>query len=139
MTTINKLCWFLLLCLWAACENEKRSANIQPGIYVNHSESAYSIANDTIAIISEGSGENTYQVIRRTGFRRILAGKLLAPEYLLKRFTGIWDSQKQMMQLTENGIYLIFSPDARTLRIQNTEYRLLNHPNLPDQQQGRGL
>jgi len=91
-----------------------------PGTYVNQAQSAYSIADDTLIIAKLN---NTYAVTRRTSFRRIVSGQLQPGQYKTGNFTGLWDQDKQVVQLAQNGIILVFDGDS--LRVQNSVYHKL--------------
>ena len=110
----------------AACnsKNDKAIESI-PGTYVNHAQSLYSIADDTLQIIQDGGNENSYLISRKTGFRRILNGKLQPEEHQVKSFNGLWDEKKQILQITQSEIVLIFQPDRKKMTLQNSEYKKL--------------
>jgi hypothetical protein len=117
MKTLIKI-MLLPISLWTACTNHK-TTNFIPGIYVNHAQSAYSIADDTLVItLNQGN----YTLIRRTGFCRIKDGKPQPAEHKTKSFTGIWDNQKQTLQITQNGILVQFRPGENDLLIENSVY-----------------
>jgi major membrane immunogen (membrane-anchored lipoprotein) len=115
----------LPISLLAACGNKAQTIDFIPGTYVNHAQSAYSIADDTLVIIPDALTQTNYHIIRKTGFRRIKDSKLRPVEHRVKSFTGLWDEQKQTMQITQNGVLLLFHPDQNKLLIQNSEYRKL--------------
>jgi hypothetical protein len=116
----------LPISLWAACTNkQKQIKDAIPGTYVNQAQSAYSVANDTLVIQADPLTENNFQVTRKTGYRRILNGQPGPEEHQSKTFSGIWDDSKQTLQLTQNGIILLFGPGARQLEVQNSKYRRL--------------
>jgi hypothetical protein len=108
----------------AACTQSQKVANSIPGIYVNHAESAYSIADDTL-VIAENGGTNNYQVTRKTTYQRKADNKLRAPQHKVKNYTAVWDQDKQTLQITQNGTILLFRPDENKLLIENSEYRKL--------------
>ncbi|MDB5159559.1 MAG: hypothetical protein JWR50_4266 [Mucilaginibacter sp.] len=124
MKTLLKI-MLLPISLWAACTNTK-TTNFIPGTYVNHAESAYSIADDTLVITAAPQNPNSYQVTRKTAFSRKVANQLQPPEHKLKSFMTIWDADKQSLQLTQNGTVILFQPDNNTLRVENSEYRKIN-------------
>jgi hypothetical protein len=109
----------------AACSHSPSATNFIPGTYVNHAQSAYSIADDTLVIKPDVLKENRYQVTRKTGFSRVLNGQLQPAEHQLKVFNAVWDEQKQILQITQNGITLLFQPGANQLMVQNSKYRKL--------------
>jgi hypothetical protein len=113
----------LPISLWTACTNsQKQTRDFIPGIYVTQAKSEYSIASDTLVIAKTG---NNYAVTRKTGFHRIASGQLMPEAHKAKSFTGIWDAQKQTLQLSENGIIILFQPAANQLEVQNSKYRKL--------------
>jgi hypothetical protein len=97
----------LPISLWAGCGNR----NFTPGTYVNHAESAYSVADDTLVINSD------YQVTHRTGFRR-KGGQW---QQQTKTYAAVWDETKHSLQLTGNGLVMVFRGDE--VIIGNTIYR----------------
>ena len=126
MKTLFVKIMLLPVSLLAACSGKNdRIVETIPGTYVNHAQSPYSIANDTLQIIQDPASGNTYQISRRTGFRRIVGGKLLPEEHKFKSLSGIWDEQKQVLQITQSEIILIFHPDGKKMILQNSEYRKL--------------
>src|SRR6202012_4476408 len=90
-----------LAMLFAACTQSKLTNSI-PGIYVNHAESAYSIADDTL-IIAGDNGSTNYHVTRRTTFWRKDDNKVQPPEHKVKNYSAVWDKDKQTLQITQNG------------------------------------
>lgn len=99
--------------LWAACTNVKKTQDFVPGTYVNHAESKYSIADDTLVITPD------YQVTRHTTYNR----RDGVPRKLVKHFTGVWDAGKQTLELTQTGTLLLFRPGE--LILGNNIYRKL--------------
>jgi len=130
----------LPISLWAACTSKQQQIkDFIPGTYVNHAKSEYSVADDTLVINADALTETGYQVTRKTGFSRILNGKPGPEQHQVKSFTGIWDEQKQTLQITQNGILLLFQPGANGLEVQNSKYKKLTSPSLPGRDLGRGL
>jgi len=114
----------LPISLLAACNSKSHQIkDFIPGTYVNQAQSVYSMANDTLEITPDAQTENSYHIIRKTGFNRVLDGKLQPQEHKVKAFTGIWDEQKQTVTITQNGIVLVFQPGGNKLMIENSEYR----------------
>jgi major membrane immunogen (membrane-anchored lipoprotein) len=120
-TVINMI--MLPLSLLAACSNpQKQVKDFVPGTYVSHAQSAYSIADDTLVIKADPLTEEHYQVTRKTGFRRLPNGE---PQYKSKNFSGTYDEQRGTLQLTENGLVILFQPAGHQLEIANSKYRKL--------------
>jgi hypothetical protein len=116
----------LPISLLAACGSKSREIkDFIPGTYVNRAQSAYSIADDTLVIKADALTENSYQVARKTGFNRILNGQLQTAQHKTKVFTAVWDDRKQTLQITQNGIMLVFQPGGNQLTVQNSKYRKL--------------
>lgn len=112
----------LPIVLLAACNNNNgHTVGFIPGTYVNQAQSEYSIANDTLVITALTA--TSYQVLRKTGFQRIVSRQLQAAEHRSAPFTGIWDDSKQTLQLTQNGLIITFQPDSNRLMVQNSRYR----------------
>jgi len=99
--------------LLAACGGP---AGFQPGTYVNHAESQYSVADDTLVISAD------YTVTRRTTYYRKDDNQ---PRHVEKHFNGVWDADKQVLTLAQTGTLLIFRPSANTLVLGNSTYRKL--------------
>lgn len=108
-TTIKIM--LLPISLWAACTNPKKDRDLVPGTYVNHAQSDYSVADDTLLIGSD------YKVVRYTTFQR----KGGQPQHLTKSFTGVWDANKQTLELTQTGTLILFRPGE--LILGNSIYR----------------
>lgn len=107
--------------LWAGCIHQsKQNQDAIPGTYVNQAKSQYSTASDTLVI---AKNNNACTVTRKTGFRRIVNGRLQPEEHKAKSFIGTWDQDKQILQLVENGIIIRFDGDG--LEVQNSKYRRL--------------
>jgi len=116
----------LPISLLAACGKHHKTIDFIPGTYVNQAQSEYSIANDTLVIAQDAATGNIYHVTRKTGFRRIVDGKLLPAAHQVKTLNGLWDDGKQVLQITQNGILLLFQPEQNKLTIQNSEYHKLS-------------
>jgi len=114
----------LPLSLLAACGNNSRHIkDFIPGTYVNEAQSCYSLANDTLQIAPNLLTENNYRIIHKTGFNRVITGKLQPRERRIKTFTAIWDEQKQTLMILQNGVVLLFQPRGNQLLIENSTYR----------------
>ncbi|MEO6524974.1 MAG: hypothetical protein ABIN91_25035 [Mucilaginibacter sp.] len=114
-----------LLLLFAACTHSQQVTNFIPGIYANHAESAYSVADDTLIVTGENGNANNYHIIRRTTFWRKEGNKKQPPQHKIKNYTAVWDNSKQVLQITQNGGLLLFRPDENKLLMENSEYRKL--------------
>ena len=112
----------LPISLLAACGNKSQTIDFIPGTYVNQAQSGYSIASDTLIITQAENTQNIYLITRKTGYRRINDGKIQALQHQVKRLTGTWDEQKQLLQIMQNGTLISFQPEQNKLLIQNSEY-----------------
>jgi hypothetical protein len=102
-----------LLSLVVACTSKK--IDFAAGTYVNHAESEYSVADDTLIIATD------YHVTRRTTYHRT-GGQ---PRHLVKQFNGVWDENKKMLTLTQTGTQLLFRPAEKILLLGNSVYHQL--------------
>lgn len=105
-----------------ACQQERGKAFI-PGTYVNHAKGTYALADDTLVIrLSEGQN---YEVLRRTGFNRILNGKLKKREHETETWRAVYDEKTGVLKETRYGKVITFYPDSVKLRVGNREYNKL--------------
>ncbi len=93
-----------------------------PGTYVNQAQSEFSVANDTLIIEPAKNTDNIYLITRKTGYRRIADGKVQSLQHQVKHWTGMWDTQKQILQVMQTGNTLIFQPDKNNLLNGSSEY-----------------
>jgi hypothetical protein len=103
-----------LLSVMAACNQNNN--HFVAGTYVNHAESQYSVADDTLIIAGD------YRVTRRTTYHRT-GGQ---PRHLRKQFNGVWDENKKVLTLTQTGTQLLFRPAEKTLLLDNSTYHQIN-------------
>lgn len=106
----------------AACQNYNSAGDFIPGTYVNQAQSEFSVANDTLVITKAANTDYIYLITRKTGYRRIGDRKLHPLKHQVKHLTGNWDPVKQVMQLMQNEITLIFQPDQNKLFIGSDTY-----------------
>jgi len=91
------------------------------GTYINHAESPFSVADDTLLIGKTGS-DNIYAVTRKTGYYRIIKGKPDSLRHLSKKMTGTWDEQQQHLVILQTGSNFTFTANGN-LFYGNSEYR----------------
>ena len=102
-----------------ACHRE-RTLNFIPGIYVNHAKGAYSQVDDTLVVrLLDG---NNYEILRRTGFNRVVDGKQGKREYETEVWSGVYDSEKGLINESRYGKLLSFFPDSGLLRVGSRTY-----------------
>ena len=113
------------ICLLAACQS--KTTQVQAfidGIYVNHAQSEYGIADDTLTFTHTESQH--YIITRNTGYQGIRNGKLLPKKYKLEKVEGNYDSQTNVLNETTAGRVFHFSPVKRLLLLNQAVYRKLN-------------
>lgn len=118
----------IMLCgigLIAACQS--KSAKVQAfidGLYVNHAQSAYAIADDTLTF-THTDGQH-YSITRHTGYRAIRDGKLLPKKYKLEKAEGDYDPQTNLLNETTTGRVFRFDPDKGVLLLKQAVYHKIN-------------
>jgi hypothetical protein len=113
------------ICLLAACQS--KTAKVQSfidGIYVNHAQSEYGIADDTL-IIKQVDGNN-YQIMRRTTYQAIRNGKLFPKHSKVQNLNAIWDSNKQELDELITGRVFRFDVAKKLLLINQASYHKIN-------------
>ena len=122
-TTINLM--IAAISLLAACQSKtaKVKAFID-GIYVNHAQSEYGIADDTLRF-THTDGQH-YIITRKTGYQSIRNGKLLPKKHKLEKVEGDYDSQTNLLNETTAGRVFHFNPVKRLLILNQAVYRKLN-------------
>ena len=116
------LCGIVLI---AACQS--KTAKVQSfidGIYVNHSQSEYAIADDTLTF-THTDGKH-YIITRNTGYQAIRNGKLLSKKHKLEKVEGDYDSQANLLNETTTGRVFRFNPDKRILLLKQAVYHKIN-------------
>ncbi|SDH53289.1 hypothetical protein ACQ86K_12920 [Mucilaginibacter sp. P19] len=119
---------FFMLCgiaFIAACHS--KSAKVQlfiDGIYVNHAQSEYSIADDTLVFTH--TDNQHYLIKRNTGYQAIRNGKLLSKKHKLEKVEGDYDSATELLNETNTGRVFRFDPDKGILMLKQAVYRKIN-------------
>ena len=113
------------LLLLAACQSKtsKVQSSID-GIYVNHAQSEYAIADDTLTF-THTDGKH-YIITRNTGYQAIRNGKLLPKKHKLEKVEGDYDTQANLLNETTTGRVFHFNPDKRILILKQAVYRKIN-------------
>jgi len=114
----------VLLCtgLMVACKTDQ-VRDFAPGIFVNHSKGALSVAIDTL-VISAQEGHN-FKAQRRTRFRLIRGGKLGKKQSEREEWSMVYDEGTGLMRELRKGRLLIFYPDSGFLLIGSRKYSKL--------------
>ncbi len=109
-----------VMIVMASC-NSDRTKEFIPGTYVDHSESEYSTASDTLVIrVSEG---NNFKIYRKTGFQRITEGKPGKHEYETEEWNAVYDSGTKSLIETGKGKIIAFYPDSNKLLLGKRSYK----------------
>jgi len=123
MQTLFIKIMLLPISLLAACSSKShRPADFIPGICVNRAQDGSSIARDTPEVRPDPFGERAYRISDHTGFRRVKNRALQPKEQVSKLFNGHWDVQKQILAITETGVFLLFEPGGKRLKMKNSSY-----------------
>ncbi|MBS1501072.1 MAG: hypothetical protein JST32_03350 [Bacteroidetes bacterium] len=125
MKKLIKPFMFIGMAVIAACQG--KSAKVQSfidGMYVNHSQSEYAIADDTL--IFAHTDADHYSITRNTGYRAIRDGKLLPKKFKRGKFDGIYDPQNRVLNETTTGRLFRFDPDKGVLLLKQAVYRKIN-------------
>jgi len=109
----------------AACQS--KSGKVQAfieGSYVNHAQSEYAIADDTLVFTHTDA--NHYIITRNTGYQAIRDGKLLPKKFKHGKFDGIYDPQNRVLNETTTGRLFRFDPDKGVLLLNQAVYQKVN-------------
>lgn len=110
---------FIICLLFIRCRNNQSHKNLS-GVYVNKSQSEYSIAFDTL-IISRKS-EYQYQVERKTGFQKIRKGTTLSKQFKSTKWTAQWNQDKMILSETDLGRQIGLDQNSNSVNLKNTKY-----------------
>lgn len=118
----------IMLCgvaLIAACQS--KSAKVQSfidGMYVNHAQNEYAIADDTLTFIHTDG--NHYSITRKTGYRAIREGKPMPKKHKLEQVEGDYNSQTNQLNETTTGRVFRFDSNKGILMLKQAVYRKIN-------------
>lgn len=121
MKTIKLVILICCAAIVTACNNSKNPA--LSGIYVNQSQSEYSIAYDTLIIDALNLAAKTYNIESRTGFQKIRNGQKLSMQFKTETWQAVWNSAQQMLSEGEYGRQIHLSPDTPGIYIKKTLFR----------------
>ena len=105
-----------------SCNNTTKSNADIEGTYVTHFQNEFNITDDTLIISSIKSSDNTYEVVRQTGFNKIRNGKPLAKEYKAAKWISSYNTDNQLLQETDLGRQISILPDNHKLKLGASEY-----------------
>jgi len=108
-----------------ACQS--KSAKVQSfidGIYVNHVQNEYAIADDTLTFTH--TQDQHYLITRNTGYQAIREGKRLSKKWKQEKVEGDYDAETNQLNETTTGRVFRFDPDKGILMLKQAIYRKLN-------------
>lgn len=79
-----------------------------PGTYVRTAQTEFGKAYDTLVITLQNKSANEYKIQRRWKYDRVLDGKPQEPEYKVTETSGLYDSEKNLLQETETLEFFSF-------------------------------
>jgi len=109
------------LCIFG-CEGAKEKSIA--GIYVTAFRQEFSIVNDTLIIQDFNRQSKSYQVERRTGFRRIEHGHIGPIEYKQARWMATFNDDGFVLQETAFGRQIYLKPDFKSLSFGTTYQKI---------------
>jgi len=108
----------------AACQSKaKKVQSFIDGIYVNHAQSEFAIADDTLTFTH--TDEQHYIITRNTGYQAIREGRLLPRKRKLEKVEGDYESGTNQLNETTAGRVFRFDPAKGILILNRAVYRKL--------------
>jgi uncharacterized protein YcfL len=86
-----------------------------PGTYIRNAETEFGKAYDTLLITLQNKSASEYKIQRRWRYDRVLDGKPVAPEYKVSETSGLYDSEKKVLQETETLEFFTFDVKNKIL------------------------
>lgn len=96
------------------------------GVYVNHAESEYSVATDTLIITAVNLSTKTYSVERRDAFQRIRNGQKMPVEFRKETWQAVWNTDQQVLSETDLGRQIHLSEDPKGILLRNSLFLKVN-------------
>jgi hypothetical protein len=121
MKTIHSVMLICLAACIAACGNSKNPS--LSGVYVNHAQSEYSVASDTLIIDAVNLTNKTYSVERHAGFQKIRNGQKQPEQFKKESWQAIWDSGNQVLSEGEYGRQIRLSSDTPGVLLKTTLFK----------------
>jgi hypothetical protein len=90
------------------------------GVYVNKSQSEYSVAFDTL-ILSKKAATN-YEVERKTGFQKIRNGSTMLKEFKSEKWPAQFNQEKMLLSETELGRQISVEQNGKSINLKSTSY-----------------
>ena len=111
------------ICIFSICSfgcNGNHSEADISGVYVNKSQSEYSVAYDTLIISNKAT--TNYEVERKTGFQKIRNGSILSKEFKSEKWPAQFDKEKMLLSETELGRQISVDRDGKAISLKSTSY-----------------
>lgn len=112
----------ILAFVFTACNSSKNNASIK-GIYVTSYQSEFSKAMDTLEITPLNEDANTYNYIRRTGYKKISNGVAGPYQYETENSTCVFDKATAQLNEQRHGRIYSFSGDGNSLVSGGSVYK----------------
>lgn len=112
----------------AGCSDQIQSDAVKsfiPGTYVRQAHHEMGTEHDTL-IISHINREGHFQILRKWRYDRVINGQHLLPKYKQEKTSGLYNSEKKVLQETESGDAISFVPDQNLLIAGTTQYMKVN-------------
>lgn len=100
--------------------------NFIPGTYIRFAAGDYSKAWDTLYINHYEPSQCTYVIEQRTGYQRIVDGKVQPREHRRRKYIAVIDEQTYQLQDPKTGKYFTFSPERESMLAGSAEYKKIN-------------
>lgn len=121
MKTIHSIILICFAAFIAACGNSKNPA--LSGVYVNKSQSEYSVATDTLIIEPVSLENKLYSIERRAGYQKIRNSQKQPEQYKKETWQAIWNSNQQVLSEEEYGRQIRLSTDTPGVRLKNALFK----------------
>ncbi len=117
--------WILAVLLTACGGNEEAGGTKSTisGTYVRQAESEYSKAMDTLIVTPYDAKAGTFIILKKTGFHRIINGKLQPKENKQDRMISVWDEETHQLQELKEGRIYTFPSSGIELLAGTAKYR----------------
>jgi hypothetical protein len=116
---MKPLLFFLLVAVFVlfGCSSSESDAvnKFIPGTYIRNAETEFGKAYDTLVITLQNKSANQYKIQRRWRYNRVLDGKPIPPEYKVSETSGLYDSEKKVLQETETLEFFTFDVENKFL------------------------
>jgi len=94
-----------------------------PGEYIYAGGTEFSKGTDTINISLYDEKAGTYIILRKTGFTRIIEGKLQPKEYKTEKMIATYDENKRQLQEMKTGRLLSFTDEKKEILFGTEVYQ----------------